>query len=101
RPQNPLPKPRRPKLEEIPAGTAEIDAVPATPPVVASFDCHAARSEMPFPPRKLVLADGERHVQHALPAMPGNGPARQDDGLRRGTLEKDQKHIAPRHGKGR
>ena len=60
-----------------------------------------ARSEMRFPPLKLVLADRKRHVQYALPAMPGNSPARQNDGLRRRALEKDQKDIAPRHGIGR
>src|SRR5262245_31969129 len=77
---------------------AEIDAVSAALPVVAPFDCHAARSEMRFPARKLLLADRKRHVQHALPAMPRNGPARQDDGLRRGALEEDQEDIVPRHG---
>ena len=41
----------------------------------ASFDGDPARSEMRLPAIEFVLADGERHMQCAIAAMAGDGPA--------------------------
>lgn len=76
---------------------AEIDAASTTFPIVAPFDGDAARSEMCLPKIEFVLADGERHMQHAITTMAGNGPAGQDNGLPRGALAKDQEDIVSGH----
>ena len=66
-------------------------------PIVAPFDGDAARSEMCLPTIEFVRANGERHMQHAITTVAGNGPAGQDNGLSRGALAKDQKDIASGH----
>ena len=70
-------------------------------PIVAPFDGNSVRSEVRLPANEFVFADGERHMQRAISAMAGNGPAGRGNGPPRGALAKDQKHIAPGHRIGR
>src|SRR6185437_13690485 len=58
---------------------------------------NAARSEMRFPQREFILADGERHMQLALASMARNGTTGQSDGLCRFAFAKHQKNITPGH----
>ena len=78
---------------------AEIDAASTVFLIVAPFNGDAARSEMRLPVIEFVLADGERHMQHAITTMAGNGPAGQGNGLPRCALAKDQEDIASGHRK--
>ena len=49
---------------------------------------------MRLPTVEFVFANGKRHMQRAVAAMAGNGAAGQSNGLPRGALAEDQKHIA-------
>src|SRR5215475_15313498 len=76
---------------------AEIDAASTAFPVVVPFDGNTMRGEMCLPNIEFVLANGESHMQCAIPTMAGNRPAGQDNGLPRGALAKDQEDIASGH----
>src|SRR6476620_2784616 len=78
------------QFQKMAVRIAEIQTASTSFPIVAPFDGDAARSEMCLPTTELVLANGERHMQHAITIVSRDGPAGQDNGLPRGALAKDQ-----------
>ena len=62
-------------------------------PIVAPFDGNSVRSEVRLPANEFVFADGECHMQRAISAMAGNGPAGQGNGLPRGAHEFEQAYC--------
>ena len=91
------PQSRRCQFQKVTVRIAEIEAAPPALPIVASFDGDSAGSEMCLPTIEFVLANGERHMQHAITTVTRDGPAGQDNGLSRGALAKDQEDIASGH----
>ena len=59
----------------MPIWIAEINAAPATVPIISPFYDNSVRSETGLPAVEFVLADGERHMQRTITAMAGNGAA--------------------------
>ena len=62
-------------------------------PIVALFDGNSVRSEVRLPANEFVFADGERHMQRAISAMAGNGPAGQVTVCPRGAHEFEQAYC--------
>src|SRR6476661_5139369 len=91
------PQSRRCQFQKVTVRIAEIEAAPPALPIVASFDGDSAGNEMFLPTIEFVLANGERHMQHAITSVTRNGPAGQNNGLCGGALAKDQEDIASGH----
>src|SRR5262245_16353513 len=81
----------------MPVGITEINAPPATFPIISSFDFDPTFSEMRLPTVEFVFLNRECHMQSAIASVTGNRAAGQNNRLRRSTLTKNQQNIAPGH----